>query len=55
MNGIEKILQDERISVRKGGSPEGEGTCVVYWMQSAQRAIDNPALNVAVKVANELE
>jgi len=54
MNGIEKILQDERIIVRKSGSPASEGSCVVYWMQSAQRAIDNPALNVAVRVANEL-
>jgi hypothetical protein len=27
---------------------------VVYWMQRAQRALDNPALNVAVSVGNEL-
>ncbi len=54
MNVIEEILQDERISVRKPGLPDSDGTSVVYWMQSAQRATDNPALNVAVKVANEL-
>jgi deoxyribodipyrimidine photo-lyase len=54
MNGIEKILQDERITVRKGGLPPSDGSCVVYWMQSAQRATDNPALNIAVRVANEL-
>ena len=54
MTGIEKILQDERITVRKAGLPAGDGSCVVYWMQSAQRATDNPALNVAVRVANEL-
>jgi deoxyribodipyrimidine photo-lyase len=55
MNGIEEILLDERIAVRKAGPPAGDGTCVVYWMQSAQRATDNPALNVAVRVGNELK
>ena len=28
--------------------------CVVYWMQRAQRAVDNPALDVAVAVGNAL-
>jgi deoxyribodipyrimidine photo-lyase len=54
MDEIEKISQDERITARKGGLPLSDGSCVVYWMQSAQRAADNPALNVAVHVANEL-
>jgi deoxyribodipyrimidine photo-lyase len=54
MDEIEKISQDERITARKGGLPLSDGSCVVYWMQSAQRAADNPALNVAVRVANEL-
>ena len=35
--------------------PDSGGTCVVYWMQKAQRATDNPALDVAVKVADELK
>jgi len=43
------------VLVRKGGSPDPEGRCVVYWMQRAQRGVDNPALDVAVKVANELK
>jgi hypothetical protein len=30
------------------------GTCVFYWMQRAQWAVDNPALNGAIRVANEL-
>jgi hypothetical protein len=30
MNGIEKILLDERIAVRKAGPPAGDGTCAVY-------------------------
>ena len=32
-----------------------EGNCVVYWMQRAQRASDNPALDVAIQVGNELK
>ena len=28
---------------------------MVYWMQRAQRATDNPALDVAIRVANELK
>ncbi len=35
-------------------APDPDGTCVVYWMQRAQRGIDNPALDVAVSAANEL-
>ena len=54
MTAIEQILRDERITVRKPGPPESEGKCVVYWMQRAQRAADNPALDVAVRVANLL-
>ena len=30
------------------------GRCVVYWMQRAQRALDNPALDVAIAAANIL-
>ena len=39
---MEEILRDERITVRKGGAPASDGRCVVYWMQRAQRATDNP-------------
>ena len=28
--------------------------CVVYWMQRAERGVDNHAVNLAVTVANEL-
>ena len=55
MNSIEKLSQDQRITVRTAGAPAGEGNCVVYWMQRAQRANDNPALDVAIQVANELK
>jgi deoxyribodipyrimidine photo-lyase len=55
MNPIEKLSQDERVTVRRPGAPDLEGNCVVYWMQRAQRARDNPALDVAICVANELK
>ncbi|MGA9041846.1 MAG: deoxyribodipyrimidine photo-lyase [Terriglobales bacterium] len=54
MNAFEKISQDERVTVRKSGQPDIKGNCVVYWMQRTQRGRDNPALDVALRVANEL-
>jgi len=51
---IEAISLDPRITVRKPGTPNPEGGCVVYWMQRAQRALDNPALEAAVELGNEL-
>jgi deoxyribodipyrimidine photo-lyase len=43
-----------RTLVRRGGSPAKDGKCVVYWMQRAQRALDNPALDLAIQIANLL-
>ncbi len=40
--------------MRRDGPVDPEGSCVVYWMQRAQRAIDNSALNVAVDAANAI-
>lgn len=51
---IEKLRDNPCITVRKSGHPDPDGDCVVYWMQRAQRAIDNPALDVAVNIGNEL-
>jgi deoxyribodipyrimidine photo-lyase len=45
---------DSRVTVRRGGVPDPEGRCVVYWMQRAQRGIDNHAVNLAIKIANLL-
>lgn len=45
---------DACIEIRCGGSPAQDGRCVVYWMQRAQRAFDNPALETAIRTANEL-
>src|SRR5215472_540876 len=54
MKDLDEILKDPRVRVRRKGSPESEGTCVIYWMQRAQRGVDNPGLNVAVEVGNAL-
>jgi deoxyribodipyrimidine photo-lyase len=54
MDTLTKLAQDPRVSVRRSGAPDPNGTCVVYWMQRAQRTIDNPALNLAVDAANAL-
>ena len=51
---LEKIAADPRVTVRRPGAPDPHGWCVVYWMQRAQRGIDNPALDVAVEAANQL-
>src|SRR5260370_32640925 len=45
---------DSRVTVRRGGVPDANGRCVVYWMQRAQRGIDNHAVDLAVKIANLL-
>jgi deoxyribodipyrimidine photo-lyase len=52
---LEKMLGNARITVRRGGVPKADGKCVVYWMQRAQRGIDNHAVNIAVDLANALE
>ena len=49
---LDDLVSDPRVTVRRKGSPDGQ--CVVYWMQRAQRALDNPALDVAVAAANLL-
>ena len=54
MEIFKQLSQDPRVTIRKTGAPDAEGACVVYWMQRAQRALDNPALDVAVAAGNEL-
>jgi hypothetical protein len=48
MAPLEKLAQDARITVRRGGPANAEGRAMVYWMQRAQRAVDNPALETAI-------
>lgn len=51
---LASIAEDKRVLVRRGGEPRADGKCVVYWLQRAQRALDNPALEVAVACGNAL-
>src|ERR1700679_3427570 len=45
---------DARVTVRRSGVPDPNGSCVVYWMQRAQRGRDNHAVDLAVNIANAL-
>jgi len=54
MDALTKLANDPRVTVRRTGPPDPAGTCVVCWMQRAQRGLDNPALDVAVEAANVL-
>jgi deoxyribodipyrimidine photo-lyase len=51
---IDTLRHDPRITVRTAGPLDPNGACVVYWMQRAQRSVDNPALDVAVELGNAL-
>jgi deoxyribodipyrimidine photo-lyase len=55
MDDLQQIANDPRVTVRRTGAPDPEGHCIVYWMQGAQRGLDNPALDVAVEAANALQ
>ena len=54
MDPFISLTSDARVTVRRAGAANPDGACVVYWMQRAQRGIDNPALDVAVQAANFL-
>jgi deoxyribodipyrimidine photo-lyase len=49
------LKPDPRIRVLREGDPDPDSRCVVYWMQRAQRGVDNPALNYAIELGNELK
>jgi deoxyribodipyrimidine photo-lyase len=51
---LDLLLKDARVTVRRDGGPDPDGKCVVYWMQRAQRGVDNHAVDLAVKIANLL-
>jgi deoxyribodipyrimidine photo-lyase len=55
MEGLEKLAQDPRVTVRRAGPTNPEGRCVVYYMQRSQRAIDNPALDIAIEASSILK
>ncbi len=54
MNLSSQIVKNPRYRVLNDASIGGEGNCVLYWMQRSQRGLDNPALNLAIELANEL-
>ena len=54
MEELKQLSSDPRVTVRRTGPEKSTGKCVVYWMQRSQRALDNPALDVAIEVANAL-
>jgi deoxyribodipyrimidine photo-lyase len=54
MTFLEKLAENPRVTVRTPGNPDSDGKCIVYWMQRAHRALDNPALDLAIAVGNEL-
>ena len=49
------LAGNDRVTVRRDGAPAANGKTVVYWMQRAERGVDNAALNCAIEVANELK
>ena len=51
---LDRIAGNPRVLIRRSGAPAKDAKCVVYWMQRAERAVDNPSLDVAIEVANEL-
>jgi deoxyribodipyrimidine photo-lyase len=51
---LARLADQPRVLVRRGGALHKGARCVVYWMQRAMRIVDNPALAVAIEVANLL-
>jgi deoxyribodipyrimidine photo-lyase len=52
---LKALSSDARVTIRREGLPDAEGRCIVYWMQRAQRGVDNHAVDLAAKIANLLE
>ncbi len=54
MSEMEQLKQDPRVTVRRDGPLDPDGRCVLVWVQRAQRATDNPALDIAIAAGNAL-
>ena len=52
---LKNLADNPRVKVRRKGSPLTEGKCIVYWMQRAERGIDNPAVDLAIEIGNEMD
>lgn len=51
---LDELVGDPRVTVRNRAGVRADGRCVLYWMQRAQRASDNPALDLAIRAGNLL-
>ena len=51
---MQRLARDPRVAIRRAGAPDPKGKCVVYWMQRAQRGLDNHALDKAIDLGNAL-
>ena len=56
MSSLSPILAkyQDRVRIRRPGDPATAARAVVYWMQRAQRTLDNPALDLAIDLGNHL-
>ncbi len=54
MIDLAALAASPEVTVRRPGPPDPAGRAIVYWMQRAQRASDNPALDAAIHAANAL-
>ena len=52
---LTKLAENPRVTVRRRSAPLKGGKCIVYWMQRAERGVDNHAVNLAVEIGNELD
>jgi deoxyribodipyrimidine photo-lyase len=55
MDLIQRLSMDPRTASHNSGTADPDGRYVVYWMRRAQRAFDNPALEAAISIANQLK
>ena len=51
---LSRLSNQPRVLIRRDGAPRAAARCVVYWMQRAMRAHENPALDVAIEAGNAL-
>lgn len=51
---LQTLACNPRIAIRRAGHPLKGGKCIVYWMQRAERSLDNPAVDLAAAIGNEL-
>jgi len=51
---LRNLADNPRVTLRQSGLPLKDGKSIAYWMQRAERGIDNPALDLAIEIGNEL-